>query len=230
MNEARDYAAHRWSAGWLLVGLCLGSLLVGCAPVSTAAGPPPPSRVGYERLQQAYGTWQFLDRARDATARLRSWREVDPEGGSTWLYAEPNRIHYQVVGADGRLHEGYESDETDCWRRPDGTWDRRPIGRRPPVAAALAEDLFGGAIRIINEGTATLDGVEVQIVRFNQRAGDRRWSSLARDREVRVWLALDDALPRRVEVATPTFQQPERQTVRVLDGFDEPLDVEPPCS
>jgi hypothetical protein len=208
----------------------LGGLAVGCAPTSTAAGPPPPSRVGYERLQQAYSVWQLLDRARDATSRLQSWRELDPETGSTWEYALPNRSHYRVVGPDGQVHEGYESDETDCWRRGDGRWDRRPIGRRPPVAAALAEDLFSGAVRIFNEGTAVQDGVEVQLVRFSQRAGDRRWWTLARDREVRVWLALDDALPRRVEIATPSFQRPERHTVRLLSDFDAPLHVEPPCS
>ncbi|SRR5579884_3589853 len=229
MNQGSPSTARRWSLGWLRAGLALASLLIGCAPVSSAAGPPPPSRVGYERLQQAYGTWQLLDRARDATAHLQTWREVDPDSGSAWQHSQPNRTHYQVVGADGHLYEGYESDETDCWRRDDGTWDYRPIGRQPPVAAALAEDLFSGAVRIVNEGTTTLDGIEVQVVRFNQRAGDRRWSSLGRDREVRVWVALDDALPRRVEIATPTFQDPERQTTRLLDRFDEPLDVDPPC-
>src|SRR5581483_11337585 len=141
MNEARDYAAHRWSAGWLLGGLCLGSLLVGCAPVSTAAGPPPPSRVGYERLQQAYGTWQFLDRARDATARLRSWREVDPEGGSTWLYAEPNRIHYQAVGAHVlvvdtiglRVQPDHQRGDRDAGRGGGADRALQPAGRRPPL-------------------------------------------------------------------------------------------------
>jgi hypothetical protein len=211
-------------------GALLLAAVLGCAPPTTAAGPPPPSRVGYERLQAAYGTWQLLDRARETTARLQSWRETDPETGSVWQYAHPNRNHYHILAADGLAHEGYESEETDCWRREDGSWDRRPIGRRPPVAAALAEELFGGAVRIINEGSTTLDGVEVQIVRFSQRAGDRRWYTLARDREVRVWLAFDDALPRRVEVAMPSFQQPESQSARVLDRFDEPLDVEPPCS
>jgi hypothetical protein len=233
-SSSRRAAPRRLAARVIRATGATGALLLaavlGCAPPTTAAGPPPPSRVGYERLQAAYGTWQLLDRAREATVHLQSWRELDPETGSVWQYAQPNRNHYHILAADGLAHEGYESEETDCWRREDGGWDRRPIGRRPPVAAALAEELFGGAVRIINEGSTTLDGVEVQIVRFNQRAGDRRWYTLARDREVRVWLAFDDALPRRVEVAMPSFQQPETQSVRLLDRFDEPLDVEPPCS
>jgi hypothetical protein len=185
--------------------------------------------VGYDRLQRAYAVWQLLDRGRDATAQLKSWRELDPETGSSWDYAIPNRSHYRFFAMDGRLHEGYESDETDCWLRDDGRWDRRPIGRRPPVAAALSDDLFGGAVRIFAEDATEIDGVPVQVVRFSQRAGDRRWSALAQDREVRVWLALDDALPRRVEIAAPSFAAPERTSVRVLSHFDEPLDVEPPC-
>jgi hypothetical protein len=215
----------RVAAGYLL----LATSLAGCAQPQPA-GPPPPSRVGYERLQQAYAVWQLLDRAREATAQLKSWRELDPESGSSWEYAIPNRNHYRFFAMDGRLHEGYESDETDCWLRDDGGWDRRPIGRRPPVAAALADDLFGGAVRILAENTTELDGVPVQVVRFSQRAGDRRWSTLAQDREVRVWLALDDALPRRVEIAAPSFAAPERTSVRVLSSFDEPVDVDPPCS
>lgn len=200
-----------------------------CGPPPTA-GPPAPSRVGYERLQQAYAVWQLLDRARDTTAQLKSWREFDPDTGSSWDYAIPNHNHYRFFAMDGRFHEGYESDETDCWLRDDGGWDRRPIGRRPPVAAALSDDLFGGAVRIFAESTAEIDGVTVQVVRFSQRAGDRRWSTLAQDREVRVWLALDDALPRRVEVASPSFAAPERTSLRVLSHFDEPLDVDSPCT
>jgi hypothetical protein len=208
--------------------LLLAALAAGCATPSSAA-PPAPSRVGYDRLQQSYAAWQLLDRAREATGRLQHWREVDPESGSSWEYAAPNRMHYRFYSVDGHLREGYESDETDCWRRDDGRWDRRPIGRRPPVAAALADDLFGGAGRIFPEGIAELDGVQVQIVRFTQRAGDRRWSSLAHDREVRVWVALDDALPRKVEIATPNFRAPERVTTRLLSHFDEPLVLDPPC-
>ena len=99
-----------------------------------------------------------------------------------------------------------------------------------PVAAALADDLFGGAVRIVAESTSEIDGAAVQVVRFSQRAGDRRWSTLAQDREVRVWLAIDEALPRRVEVAArPSFAAPERTNVRVLSHFDDPLDVESPC-
>ena len=67
------------------------------------------------------------------------------------------------------------------------------------------------------------------IVRFSQRAGDRRWSTLARDREVRLWLAVDDGLPRRVEIAVPGFRAPEQSSVRVLSQFDTPHDVESPC-
>src|SRR5438067_8612189 len=70
-------------------GLLLGALGAACAPPPTA-GPPAPSPVGYERLQQAYAVWQLLDRARDATAQLKSWRELDPETGSSWDYAVPN--------------------------------------------------------------------------------------------------------------------------------------------
>jgi hypothetical protein len=207
----------------------LAALVAACSQ-QRPAGPPAPSRVGYERLQQAYAVWQLLDRARDATAQLKSWRELDPETGSSWDYAAPNRSHYRFFDMDGRLHEGYESDEIDCWLRDDGGWDRRPIGRRPPVAAALSDDLFGGALRIIAEAATEVDGVPVQGVRFSQRAGDRRWSTLAQDREVRVWLAVDDALPRRVEVAAPTFAAPERSSTRVLTHFDEPLDVDSPCT
>lgn len=213
----------------LALGLLALVLAAGCTAQPTSAATPPPSRVGYDRLQQAYGVWQLLDRAREATARLQSWREVDPESGSSWDYAAPNRSHYRYYGVHGELHEGYESDETACWRRDDGRWDRRPIARRPPVAAALVDDLFGGAVRIFPEERTYLDGVLVQIVRFTQRAGERRWSVLAADREVRVWIALEDALPRRFEIATPSFRAPERVFVRVLSHFDEPLDVQPPC-
>ena len=224
----------------VLLGVLLAALAAGCATPSAAApsaasassstpGSPPPSRVGYERLQQAYSVWQLLDRSRDATARLQSWREVDPETGSSWEYTVPDRTHYRFYGIDGVLREGYESDETDCWRRDDERWDRRPIARRPPVAAALADDLLGGALRILPEGQTELDGVPTQVVRFTQRAGDRRWSTLANDREVRVWLALDDALPRKVEIATPHFGKPERVSLRVLSHFDEPLQVTSPC-
>ncbi len=223
--RAATRACRRAAASCVL----LGALAAACGP-SAAAGPPAPSRVGYERLQQAYAVWQLLDRARETTAQLKTWRELDPETGSSWDYAIPNRSHYRFFAMDGQLHEGYESDETDCWLRDDGAWDRRPIGRRPPVAAALADDLFGGAVRIVAEDVTDLDGVPVQVVRFSQRAGDRRWSTLAQDREVRVWIAVDDALPRRVEVATPSFAAPERSSVRVLSDFDEPLDVDSPCS
>src|SRR4051794_296299 len=81
-------------------GLLVGALVTGCAQ-PRAAGPPAPSRVGYERLQQAYAVWQLLDRARDTTARLKSWRELDPESGSSWDYAIPNRSHYRFFGMDG---------------------------------------------------------------------------------------------------------------------------------
>jgi hypothetical protein len=201
--------------------------LVGCTASSTAAAPP--SRLGYERLQQAYSVWQLLDRAREATGRLQTWREVDPETGSSWEHAFPNRTRYRIVRPDGQVYEGYESDETECWRREDGRWDRRPIGLRPPVAAALADDLFNGTIRVIDEGTTLLQGVTVQVVRLSQRAGDRRYSTLARDREVRVWLGVEDALPRRVEIAVPSFQAPEGRSVRELSHFDEPLTFEIPC-
>ena len=216
---------------WRLAATCLlvGVLAAACGQPQ-AYGPPAPSRVGYERLQQAYAVWQLLDRARDTTAQLKSWRELDPETGSSWDYAIPNRSHYRFFAMDGRFHEGYESDETDCWLRDDGRWHRRPIGRRPPVAAALSDDLFGGAVRIFAENATEIDGEAVQVVRFSQRAGDRRWSTLAQDREVRVWLAVDDALPRRVEVAAPSFAAPERTSIRVLSQFDEPLDVDSPCS
>jgi hypothetical protein len=216
---------RRIAAGSLL----LGALAAACSQPQ-AYGPPAPSRVGYERLQQAYAVWQLLDRAREATAQLKSWRELDPETGSSWDYAIPNLSHYRFFAMDGRFHEGYESDETDCWLRDDGRWDRRPIGRRPPVAAALADDLFGGAVRIFAEDATEINGESVQVVRFSQRAGDRRWSTLAQDREVRVWLALEDALPRRVEVAAPSFAAPERTSARLLSHFDEPLDVDSPCS
>jgi hypothetical protein len=222
----------------VLAGLLLAAGATACATTSAAAPPaappaapgtPPAGRVGYDRLQQSYAVWQLLDRARDATAALKSWREVDPDSGSSWEYAAPNRTHYRFFSVDGHLREGYESDETDCWRRDDGRWDRRPIGRRPPVAASLADDLFGGAVRIFPEGTTDVDGVATQVVRFTQRAGDRRWSTLANDREVRVWLALDDALPRKVEIATPRFAAPERTTTRLLSHFDESLAVTSPC-
>ena len=213
----------------LAAGLVLGALLAGCGSPATAASAPPPSRVGYDRLQQSYAIWQLLDRAREATSRLQSWREEDPETGSIWDHALPDRSHYRTVGVDGRIHEGYESEETDCWRREDGRWDRRPISRRPPAAAAFADDLFDGAVRIFAEGPAEIDGVPVQVVRFSQRAGGRRWWTLAQDREVRVWLAVDDALPRRVEMATPNFRAPEHQRVRLLSHFNEPLDVDSPC-
>src|SRR4051794_2253223 len=101
-----------------LVGL-LGALLIGCAAPSSAAGPPSsaagpptnagatpqPSRVGYERLQQAYSTWQLLDRAREATTNLQSWREADPDTGSSWQFAAPNRTHYRTVSENGEVHE-----------------------------------------------------------------------------------------------------------------------------
>src|SRR3982751_2096090 len=86
----RRLAARGVSSAGATAALLLTAVL-GCAPPTTAAGPPPPSRVGYERLQAAYGTWQLLDRAREATARLQSWRELDPESGSVWQYAQPNR-------------------------------------------------------------------------------------------------------------------------------------------
>jgi hypothetical protein len=209
--------------------LVAGLLAWSCSPAPPAANPPTP-RVGYERLQEAYNVWQLIDRARDATGQLQSWREFDPETGSSWEFGIPSHSHYRYVGADGETHEGYESSETACWLRADGIWDRRPIGRRPPVAAALADDLFTSPMHIVREGTTEIDGVSVQIVRFRQRPGDRRWSTLATERELRVWLALDDALPRRVEIATPSFQRAERVSVRLLSGFDEPVDVSPPCS
>src|SRR5262249_17867747 len=153
-----------------------GLATAGCGATPTAAAPPPAppptSRVGYDRLQQAYSLWQLLDRSREATSRLQTWRELDPESGSAGEYAAPNRDHYRIVAPDGQVYEGYEVDETDCWRRGDGSWDRRPIGRRPPAAGpALADDLFSGAWRVINEGNAEVDGAPVQVVRFSQRAG-----------------------------------------------------------
>jgi hypothetical protein len=213
----------------------LGLATAGCGATPTAAAqppaPPPTSRVGYDRLQQAYSLWQLLDRSREATSRLQTWRELDPESGSAWEYAPPNRTHYRVVAPDGQVYEGYEVDETDCWRRGDGSWDRRPIGRRPPAAGpALADDLFSGAWRVINEGNAEADGTPVQVVRFSQRAGDRRWSTLARDREVRLWLAVEDGLPRRFEIAVPSFRAPEQWSLRVLSQFDAPREIESPCS
>jgi hypothetical protein len=221
--------SRAWRRIALVSYLLVATLAAACSQPQ-AYGPPAPSRVGYERLQQAYAVWQLVDRARDATAQLKSWRELDPETGSSWDYAIPNLTHYRFFAMDGRFHEGYESDETDCWLRDDGRWDHRPIGRRPPVAAALSDDLFGGAVRIVAESATEIDGEAVQVVRFSQRAGDRRWSTLAQDREVRVWLAVDDALPRRVEVAAPTLTTPERTSVRVLTHFDEPLDVDSPCT
>src|SRR5690349_19964139 len=93
----------------LAVDLLGAALAVACSQPQ-AYGPPAPSRVGYERLQQAYAVWQLLDRARDTTAQLKSWRELDPESGSSSDYAIPNRTHYRFFAMDGRFHEGYESD------------------------------------------------------------------------------------------------------------------------
>jgi hypothetical protein len=208
---------------------CGALLLVGCMPMLPAGAVPPTPRVGYERLQHAYSVWQLLDRARESTARLQSWREWDVDTGSWWEYVSPNRSHYRFVGSDGQVHEAYESDEMACWRRDNGKWDRRAISRRPPAAPALADDLFSGAVQVIPEQQTELDGVPVQVVRYLQRAGERRWSTLASDREVRVWIGLDDALPRRVEIARPNFRNAEYRAVRVLSDFDEPMAIEPPC-
>ncbi|MBX5491063.1 MAG: hypothetical protein IRZ14_07880 [Chloroflexi bacterium] len=214
---------------------CVGALLLlvlvaalACAPATGA--PPTRPRVGYDRLQEAYNVWQLLDRARDTTARLDYWRELDVETGSWWEYSSPNRVHYQFVGGDGQILEGYESEETACWRRADGQWDRRAISRRPPAAPALADDLFTNIAQIIPEGQTELDGVPVQVVRLLQRAGERRWSTLASDRELRIWVGLDDALPRRIEIARPNFRNPEYHNVRILSDFNEPRAIEPPCS
>src|SRR4051812_25062702 len=87
----------------LAVGLLCMALASACGQPQ-AYGPPAPSRVGYERLQQAYAVWQLLDRARDTTAQLKSWRELDPESGSSWDYAIPNRTHYRFFAMDGRFH------------------------------------------------------------------------------------------------------------------------------
>ncbi|HLI26820.1 MAG TPA: hypothetical protein VKZ60_07115 [Chloroflexota bacterium] len=205
---------------------------VACAP-ATGAPPgalPTTPRAGYDRLQEAYTVWQLVDRAREATARLHHWRELDVTTGSWWEYSSPNIVHYQFVGRDGQLLEGYESEETACWRRADGQWDRRAISRRPPAAPALADDLFTNIAQIIPEGQTDLDGTRVQVVRLAQRAGERRWSTLASDRELRLWIGLDDALPRRVEIARPTFRQPEYYSMRLLSDFDQPGDLTPPCS
>ena len=215
----------------VVAGVALLALLgaaCGQSATWTSASPPTP-RVGYDRLQHAYSVWQLLDRAREATSRLQSWRELDVDTGSWWEYGQPNRSHYQFVASDGQVHEGYEGDETACWRRADGKWDRRAISRRPPAAPALADDLFSGLVQVIPERQTELDGVPVQVVRYSQRAGERRWSTLAWDRELRVWVGLEDALPRRVEIARPTFRNAEFKSVRLLGGFDEPVDVEVPC-
>lgn len=217
---------RKGSAGVLVVLV----LALACAPATGSPSFPTTPRVGYDRLQEAYTVWQLVDRAREATARLRHWHELDVATGSWWEYSSPNVVHYQFVGRDGQLLEGYESEETACWRRADGQWDRRAISRRPPAAPALADDLFTNIAQIVPEGQTALDGVPVQVVRLVQRAGERRWSTLGSDRELRLWIGLDDALPRRVEIARPTFRQPEYLSVRLLSAFDEPRDLTPPCS